>query len=216
MINRSAHFLLLTPRSVCEQMTDSKASAVCFPVPESKPPAPEKTLIAEALSGVLLPEVTRIVWEYARRPAHRFEERPPPGMRATVSADGRSVATIASPSGQEVGHSDGAVHAVWSRYTLRDGAQRWSFHLPAHRACWVGVADVRSRPVASSADAGAVAPYFLEAVTLGNWLGSSGRIFSCSSMQSVQEGVHSLLMARGIAAATQTCRVARSRAVHIR
>jgi hypothetical protein len=126
-------------------MADRKVlTGARLPVPDLKP-IPTPTRAAEAatggaLTGVLPPELTRIVCTYERRPRHRFDTETAPAEQVTVSADGRSFVTIAQylTTGRFV---------VWSRYTLHDGAQRWSMRLPANRPCWIGVGDVRTRSV---------------------------------------------------------------------
>jgi hypothetical protein len=128
-------------------------------------PTVREKMIAAALSGPLLPDLTRIVvvvvfyllftsgssanrgiasehsllivCDYQRRPGHRFDPATAPVVVA-VSVDGRSFRSQTF---------DDTSLVVWSCYTLFAGAQRWSIRIPADQqdCCWIGVADVRTR-----------------------------------------------------------------------
>jgi hypothetical protein len=90
-----------------------------------------------------------------------------------VSADGLSFEGRArSPADRD------GPFAIWSRHTLREGAQRWSFRLPAGRACWVGVGDIRCytrNPNPCPKIAGPIAP---DGVYMYDWRGRDIRFFS--------------------------------------
>jgi hypothetical protein len=123
------------------QMSDRKVLDVSGPDSKLTTPVAREAATEAALSGVLLPELTRIACVYDRRHAHRFDAETAPTKVLTVSADGRSFETFAPAEAS----SPKSPFVVWSRYTLRDGAQRWSVHLPAGCMCWIGVADVSTR-----------------------------------------------------------------------
>jgi hypothetical protein len=129
------------------QRTDSKASAVRGR--PHKQTTRRMAAVGVALNGVLLPELLRIIWEF-QSPGHRFDAERVRSELLTVSADGRSFETLPRKPGPVTGNS--ALY-VWSRYSLRDGAQRWRVRLPSRRrSCWVGVGDLRSRPASAAAE----------------------------------------------------------------
>jgi hypothetical protein len=165
-----------------EQMTDSKAGAVVGTGTADL--TAREAALAAALSGVVLPDLTRIVCEYARRCGHRFDAaNAPSAEQITVSADGLSFGTIAQPA---FWGSSGSF-IVWSRYTLSEGAQRWSIRIPIGQKCWMGVADVRTRTVPTP---GEVIPD-PDSVYAGNF--SLAQINFYSSMKNVPAGAHAAL-----------------------
>jgi hypothetical protein len=162
-------------------MTDRKPSARLGPDQKQTIRQAREAAIGVALSGgVLLPELMRIVCAYGVPLDHRFQSDPAPFReRLAVSLDGLSFEVRARPPG-ELASSN--TLWLWSRHTLRDGAQRWSVHLPPGlRRCWVGVADVRTRPPAGSKDA----PQSLSA---GSW--AITRVYSTSELRCVPADVH--------------------------
>jgi hypothetical protein len=103
-------------------MADGKSARGARPF---KPPSAvaREALIDEALGPVLLPELTRFVREYQRRPGHRFDAKTAP-EHVTVAADGRSF--VVAPSALPWPSI-----AVWSRDKLGTGASRWTVRLEA-------------------------------------------------------------------------------------
>jgi hypothetical protein len=83
------------------QMTDSKASAVSGLA--HKQTTPRMAAVGVALSGVLLPELTRIICEY-QRPGHRFDAERVRSELLTVPADGQSFVTFARAPGPVTGN----------------------------------------------------------------------------------------------------------------
>jgi hypothetical protein len=97
-----------------------------------------EALIGEALSCVLLPDLTRIICRYLRRPGHRFDKRTAPELTVVLESGGARSFIIVSVPWPPVESA-----AVWSRHTLATGASRWAMTLPTGVSVWPGVADVR-------------------------------------------------------------------------
>jgi hypothetical protein len=168
-------------------MTDK--AAVSGPDSTTTTPAVREAAIGAALSGVLLPELTRIVCAYARRPGHRFDAETASRI-ATVSGDGKQSETARQTHEPEA--SDVSVHFVWSRYTLLDGARHWRVQMPLARCCFLGVADVRSRPSASASAALGAPPadptFRPEMLYVGQW--NAPRVHFHAGLKSVPRGAH--------------------------